>query len=180
MIIPYSEIKELSNGCYIDVGDEILVKHSVYTGERDFALVLIEKCLGLLGREEINDNFIVQYLQGLLAITLPGNTHYIDFLDTFVKDEKKVNEAMQGEKLHANDIAVIKELMQTNMAEYTMKGEYQRCCYSAIVAFFLTAYCILMKNIDLDIGQIDMIADLDDELDSIQIYQKKKDMILLL
>jgi hypothetical protein len=63
MIIPYSEIHEILKGSYINDGEEILVKHSVYRGEREFALVLIERCMGLLSQENINDKFIVQYLQ---------------------------------------------------------------------------------------------------------------------
>ena len=52
-----------------------------------------------------------------------------------------------------------------------MKSEYQSCCYSAMYAFFLTAYCILLKKIDFKICHIDIIADLDDELESIQIFE---------
>lgn len=171
MIIPYSEIKEIIKGSYIDDGDEILVKHSVYNGEREFALVLIEKCMGLLSQTSINDKFIVQYLQGLLSLTQPEKKHYESFLEAFIPDESTRKKALSRKKLSATDIAVIKELMQTNMAEYTMKGEYQSCCYSAMLAFFQTAYCILLKEIHFNIKHIDMIADLDDELDSIQIYE---------
>ena len=57
------------------------------------------------------------------------------------------------------------------MAEYTMKGEYEQCCYTAMLAFFQTAYCILVKDINFSIKHIDMIADLDDELESIQLYE---------
>jgi hypothetical protein len=62
MIIPYNEIKKILKGCYIDDGEQILVKHSVYKGEREFAFVLLEQCMGLLSRDFINDKFIVQYL----------------------------------------------------------------------------------------------------------------------
>ena len=55
MIIPYSEIHEILNGSYIDDGEEILTKHSAFNGEREFALVLIEQCMGLLSREVINE-----------------------------------------------------------------------------------------------------------------------------
>lgn len=171
MIIPYSEIKEITNGCYIDDGEKILVNHSVFNGEREFALVLLAQCVGLLNRESINDKFLVQYLQGLLALTNPESKHYEAYLNTFVDDASAREKALAGEKLRQNDIAIIKELMHTNIAEYTMKGEYQRCCYSAMLAFFQTAYCILIKKLDFFIKHIDMIADLDDELDSIQIYE---------
>lgn len=171
MIIPYSEIQEILDGSYIDNGEEILVKHSVYKREREFALVLIEQCMCLLNRQDVNDKFVIQYLQGLLALTVPENKHYETFLNTFVPETDIKAKALSGEKLSMYHIAALKELMQTNMAEYTMKGEYQKCCYSAMIAFFQTAYCILEKKIDFHIKHIDMIADLDDELDSIQIYE---------
>lgn len=181
MIIPYNEIKELLKGCYIDDGDKIFVKHSVYNGEREFALVLLEQCIGLLSRDSVNDYFVVQYLQGLLALTNPETKHYEDFLNMFIDDEEVKEKALSREKLRTNDIAVIKELMQTNMEEYTMKGEYQSCCYSAMLAFFQTAYCILLKKFDFAIKHIDMVAELDDELDSIQIYEgdKVQDFIIV-
>lgn len=50
IIIPYSEIQETLKGSYIDDGKEILVKHSIYKGEREFALALIERCMGLLNK----------------------------------------------------------------------------------------------------------------------------------
>ena len=171
MIIPYSEIQEILKGSYIDDGEQILVKHSVYKGEREFAIVLIERCMGLLSKEPVNDKFIVQYLQGLLSLTNPENKHYEAFLNTFVPDSPLKEKALDGERLSLSDIAVIKELMQTNMAEYTMKGEYQRCCYAAMLAFFQTAYCILEKKVGFYVKHIDMIADLDDELESIQLYE---------
>ena len=171
MIIPYSEIREILKGSYIDDGDEILVRHSVHNGEREFALVLIEKCMGLLNRTPINDKYIIQYLQGLISLTQPEIKHYEAYLEAFIPDESMRKKALACKRLSQTDIAVIKELMQTNMAEYTMKGEYQSCCYSAMVAFFQTAYCILLKEVHSNIKHIDMIADLDDDLDSIQIYE---------
>ena len=174
MIIPYNEIQEILNGSYIDDGEKILTKHSVFNGEREFVLALIEQCMGLLSRKVINDKFIVQYLQGLLALTNPESKHYENFLNTFCLEPLLIKKSLNGEKLSLGDIAIVKELMQTNMTEYMMKGEYQRCCYSAMLAFFQTAYCILMKKIDFIIKHIDMIADLDDELESIQLYESSK------
>lgn len=174
MIIPYSEIQKILRESYIDVGDEILVKHSVYNGEREFALVLIERCMGLLSKDPVNDRFIVQYLQGLLSLTKPENKHYEVFLNTFVPETSLIQKALDGNKLSLSDISVLRELMQSNMAEYTMKGEYQRCCYTAMLAFFQTAYCILEKNVEFYIRHIDIIADLDDALESIQLYESSK------
>jgi hypothetical protein len=154
MIIPYSEIHEILKGSYINDGEEILVKHSVYRGEREFALVLIERCMGLLSQENINDKFIVQYLQGLLSLTNIENTHYETFLVTFVNDLSLKEQALLGERLSANEVAMLKELMHTNMAEYTMKGEYQSCCYTAMLAFFQTAYCILEKRVGFYINTL--------------------------
>lgn len=174
MIIPYNEIQEILQGSYIDDGEKIFVKHSIYNGEREFAFVLIEMCMGLLSRETINDRFIIQYLQGLLSLTQPDNEHYKTVLNTFVTDLNLKNVALEGEKLSLNDIAVINELMQSNMTEYTMKGEYQRCCYAAMLAFFQTAYCILMKNLGFYIEHIDIIADLDDKLESIHVFESSE------
>lgn len=130
--------------------------------------------MGLFNKETINDKFIVQYLQGILSLTNPENKHYEAFLNTFVSDTSLKVKALDGEKLSLNDIVIIKELMQTNMAKYTMKGEYQRCCYAAMLAFFQTAYCILEKRVGFYVKHIDMIADLEDELENIQLYESSE------
>ena len=174
MIIPYSEIQEILKDCYVNDGKKLRVKHSVYNGEREFAIAQIEMCMGLLSEEPINDKFIVQYLQGLLSLTNPESNHYEAFLNIVSEDDSLKEKALTGERLSENEIAIVRELMQTNMAEYTMKGEYQRCCYTAMLAFFQTAYCILEKRIGFYVKHIDMIADLDDELDSIQLYESSE------
>ena len=140
MIIPYSEIQEILKDCYVNDGKKLWVKHSVYNGEREFAIAQIEMCMGLLSEEPINDKFIVQYLQGLLSLTNTESNHYEAFLNIVSEDDSLKEKALTGEKLSENEIAIVRELMQTNMAEYTMKGEYQRCCYTAMLAFFQTAY----------------------------------------
>ena len=81
MIIPYSEIQEILKDCYVNDGKKLRVKHSVYNGEREFAIAQIEMCMGLLSEEPINDKFIVQYLQGLLSLTNPESNHYEAFLN---------------------------------------------------------------------------------------------------
>jgi hypothetical protein len=72
----------------------------------------------LLSQENINDKFIVQYLQGLLSLTNIENTHYETCLVTFVNDLSLKEQALLGERLSANEVAMLKELMHTNMAEY--------------------------------------------------------------
>lgn len=99
-------------------------------------------------------------------MTNPESKHYEKFLNAFSPEFMLITKALNGEKLSIGDIAVVKELMKTNMAEYTIKGEYQRCCYSAMFVF---SNSILHTNqkIDFIIKHIDMIADLDDEFESI-------------
>ena len=107
-------------------------------------------------------------------MTNPENKHYEAFLNTFVSATSLKVKALDGEELSLNDIVIIKELMQTNMAKYTMKGEYQRCCYAAMLAFFQTAYFSLEKRVGFYVKHIDMIADLEDELENIQLYESSE------
>lgn len=102
--------------------------------------------MGLLSEEPINDKFIVQYLQGLLSLTNPESNHYEAFLNIVSEDDSLKEKALTGERLSENEIAIVRELMQTNMAEYTMKGEYQRCCYTAMLAFFKQHTVYWKKN----------------------------------
>lgn len=171
VIITESEIIEYTKKMFIDDGKIIIGKHNVFKGERDFALCMIEQTVGLLERTKINDEFVIQYLQGLISLSHDELNHYEKYLKAFSPNSKITEIAMQGEKLSKQDKRVLAEIMKSNLAEYTMKGEYQSCCYSAMKAFLIAAYCILFKDINFCIGSIDMIADLDDELQSINIYE---------
>ncbi|MFL0270132.1 hypothetical protein [Candidatus Clostridium radicumherbarum] len=171
LIITESEIMEYTKKMFIDDGEIIIGKHNVFKGERDFALCMIEQTVGLLERTKINDEFVIQYLQGLISLSRDELHHYEEYLKAFSPNNKITEIAMQGEKLSKQDKRVLAEIMESNLAEYTMKGEYQSCCYTAMKAFLIAAYCILFKDINFCIGSIDMIADLDDELQSINIYE---------
>jgi hypothetical protein len=173
IIITESEIIEYTKKMFIDDGEIIRGKHGIFNGEKDYALCVIEQILGLLEREKINDEYVIQYLQGLMSLSKDELCHYELFLKSFTKDDKIIENAIKGEKLSKQDKRVLEEIMKSNLAEYTMKSEYQSCCYSAMKAFLISAYCILLKNINFHIGTIDMIADLDDELQKINIYEAK-------
>jgi len=181
IIITESEIKEYTKKIFIDNAETIVGNHTVFNGDKDFALCMIEQALGLLERDEINDKFIIQYLQGLISLTQDELHHYEEYLKAFAPNDSVREGARKGEKLSKYDKKVLEEMMKSNLGEYMMKGEYQSCCYSAMKAFFITAYCILLKNIDFSVSKIDMIADLDDELQAINIYKadNKEDVLLV-
>lgn len=179
-IITESEIEEYTKKVFIDNGETIVGKHTVFNGEKDFTLCMIEQTLGLLEREEINDKFIIQYLQGLISLSQDQSHHYEEYLKAFAPNDKVREVAMSGEKLSRYEKKVLEEMMKSNLGEYMMKGEYQSCCYSAMKAFLITSYCILLKNIDFSISNIDMIADLDDELQTINIYKADNEEDVLL
>jgi len=179
IIITRQEIQELTQECFTDNGDKIFVKHSVADGEKAFALVLIENCLALLKRNDINDNFIIQYMQGLLSLSNSQSRHYEEYLHTFITSRDIQTTSLKKEHLSVQDRRVLKELMTSNLAEYATKNEYQSCCYSAMNVLFLTAYCILLKDVDFHIGHIDIIADLYDEIDSIRVYESENEQDLI-
>lgn len=170
-IITHSEIDNYIQGCYADNGENIIGKHGVFSGEKDFALCMIEQTLGLLNRAEKNDKFIIQYLQGLQSLSNIDSSHYKDYLSSFAPTAQVKEQAMHGDKLSGQDRRILAETMRSNLGEYLTKGDYQSCCYSAMQAFLIAAYCILIKSIDYQIGSIDIIADLDDEVESINVSE---------
>lgn len=95
MIIPCGEIHEILKGCYTIEGKRILIKHSLYKGEREFAIALIEECMGLLSEKEINDKFVIQYLQGLISLATPHSKQYEMFCNGVQREHnKKLNNGL--------------------------------------------------------------------------------------
>ncbi|WP_217077763.1 hypothetical protein [Clostridium baratii] len=178
-IITNREIEELCKKMYSDDGD-IVVRHNCLKGEKEFAMCMIANILALLERDSINDEFIIQYLQGLVALSKDNSKEYQNFLKLVNTDENTIKKALDGEKLSNVERKVLAEMMMSNLAEYTFKSDSQICCYSAMKVFFITTYCILNKNIDFDIESIDMVVDLDDELEKINIFPSKRESSFIL
>lgn len=64
---------------------------------------------------------------------------------------------------------LLHELMMSNYNEYLMKSDFVKCCYSAMNAFLITAYCIVSKGIEKDISTIDITVDIYDTVQNISL-----------
>lgn len=49
---------------------------------------MIEQILGLLDRENTNDKFVIQYLQGLISLSQDELHHYEEYLKIFAPNNK--------------------------------------------------------------------------------------------
>lgn len=174
LIITYREIKERCKGMYWD-DCEIVTKHNPYNGEKEFAMCMIANILALIEREIINDDFIIKYLQTLMALSQVDSNEYDVFLKMMDTDNNTIISALSGEKISKYERKLLAEMMTSNLGEYMMKGNYQTCCYSAMKVFLITTYCILCSNIDFDIETIDIIVDLDDELEKVNVFPSEKE-----
>ena len=138
LTITYNEIKERCRGLYWDDG-QIVTKHNVYKGEKEFAKCIIANILALLERDNIKDDFIISYLQLLIGLSNKDSKQYKEFLNIMGTEKDTIVTALEGEKLSIYERKLLGELMLSNLSEYTMKGDYQKCCYSAMKVFFITA-----------------------------------------
>lgn len=59
--------------------------------------------------------------------------------------------------------------MMSNYNEYLTKSDFVKCCYSAMNAFLITAYCIVSKGIEKDISTIDITVDIYDTVQNISL-----------
>lgn len=179
IIISNLEIEEYTRDIFRDNGKQISTKHNVFNGEKDFTLCIIEQTLGLLKREKIDDERIIYYLQGLMQLSKDSNNHYEWFLKNIIQDKTMQEIGMKNSnynKLSKEEKRVLNEMMMSNIGEYLMKGEYQSCCYSAMITFFIATYCILLKNISCNVGKIELIVDIYDELEAINIYESEEEV----
>lgn len=78
LTITYREIEERCKEMYWEDWEdwEIVTKHSLYKGEKEFAMCMIANILALLEKESKNDNFIIQYLQGLCSLSETDSKEY--------------------------------------------------------------------------------------------------------
>lgn len=178
LTITYNEIKERCRGLYWDDW-KIVTKHNPYKGEKEFAMCMIANILALIERDNINDNFIIKYLQSLISLSKEESKEYEVFLNIMDVNKENRISALNGEKISKYERDLLKEMIMSNLAEYTMKSDYQNCCYSAMKVFLITTYCILCNNVDSNIESIDMIVDLDDELEKINVFFSKEETCIM-
>lgn len=176
IIITEREIEEHIKDLYTDCGNEIISKHNPINGERDFLLCMIEQSIALLNRKVINDERLIIYAQSMISAANEEMREYNVFLKAIYDDDKIYEKAQKGVRLTADERRIIQEMILSNLGEYTLKSDDQICCYTAMKAFLTGLYCILMNQEKFNkIGHVDLIADLDDELQSIKIFEADED-----
>lgn len=180
LVITSSEINELTKNAYSVSENQIYGKHGCFNGEKDFALCEIEQIMGLLEKEEIDDEKVIIYTKDLYCMSKENNNVYERFLKAMSFDSEDYWDGInRGKKnpLSEQDRRILDEMAGSNYFEYLMKGEYQSCCYSAMKVFLVTMYCLLQKNIPFHIYKIEMIVDIDDSLLAINVFEGEKDTI---
>lgn len=171
-IITEREIIHYTNRAYIDDGTNIIGMHDPTDGEVSFSLCVIEQLLGLLNRSSKNDENIINHTSILLNLSNEESEEYSDFL-THMYDNNTKNNSLNKERLAQNQRKIIKEFATTLLGEYLLKSDEQSCCYTAMNAFLIGLYCILVSKIDFEPEHIDLIADLDDRLTEIKIFKSR-------
>ncbi|MDK0710395.1 hypothetical protein P5E62_14595 [Clostridium perfringens] len=173
LTITYREIEEYCKGIFFEDW-EIITKHNCLKGEKAFAMCMIEYILASIEKEHVNDKFVIQFLQSLISLSKIDSNEYEVFLKMINLESTTIKRSLSGKKLSEYERKLLREMMMSNLSEYTMKSNYQNCCYSAMKVFLVTTYCILCNNIDFDIEAIDMIVDLDDELEKINVFPSEQ------
>jgi hypothetical protein len=175
VIITQNEISEHIKDMYTDTKREIICKHDPLKGEKDFVLCIIEQSVGLLERNEVDDQKIIIYAQSLLSVASEEFAEYDVYLDMMCIEPHIIKLAHCGEILTRSERKIVYEMMQSNLGEYLLKADFQLCCYSAMKVFLIGLYCILVHGIDFSVGSIDLLVDLDDELRSINLFECKEE-----
>lgn len=175
-VITEQEIREYTKEIFSDTGHKIVCKHNPIDGEKAFLLCMIEQCLALLSRDIVADKTIIAYIQSMISLSSHESMEYDTYLNAMFGEQTIYDRAHSGTKLTLNERKIAHELMFSNLNEYMMKSDDTLCCYTAMKAFFIALYCILMSPIKYDkISHIDLIADLDDELNSIKLFESDKE-----
>lgn len=80
-----------------------------------------------------------------------------------------IKQAMALPQLTTSERKIIYELLSCNYNEYLMKNDNVSCCYSAMKAFSITAYCIIAKGFSENISNIDITVDIYDTVQCISL-----------
>lgn len=175
IIIDEEEINGYITNMFFDYTDVIMGRNSPLDGEKAFVLCILEQIAGLLARSTKDDNMIIRHTNNLLCVANESMLEYHDYLNLFAPNDNLRQKAIQSPRLTRSERKILRELMESNRNEYLMKSDYQECCYSAMIAFVYSAYCIIKKGVEVDIEKIDITADIYDTLQLVKMQQSTKD-----
>ena len=111
---------------------------------------------------------IIQHTKSLIRDT-KGIEEYQTFLKYMSPSLSITQRALSLPQLTTCERKLLHELMTSNYNEYLMKSNTVSCCYSAMNAFLITAYCIVSKGVEQDISTIDITVDIYDTVQNISL-----------
>lgn len=144
----------------------IVGKTNPFDGEKAFVLCSLEQLIGLLSLPDKDDKMIIQHTRNLIDVT-NNNGEYQIFLKYMSPSVTTDKRALSLPKLTIYERKLLQELITSNYNEYLMKSDFNKCCYSAMKAFLVTAYCIILTGIKEDISKIDITVDIYDTVQKI-------------
>lgn len=162
------EISSYTKKLFTISNQQVIGKTDPFNGERAFVLSSLEQLIGLLSFTTVNDRMVIQHTKNLLR-SANGINEYQTFLSYISPSKSITDRALSLPKLTANERQIIHELLMSNYNEYLTKSAYVRCCYSAMNAFLITAYCIVTRGIDVNISDIDITVDIYDTVQNITL-----------
>lgn len=171
--ITENEISTYTNDIYMISNSRVIGKTDPFKGERAFILCSLEQLIGLLSFAQKDDKMIIQHTQNLIKAT-DSIEEYQTFLKYMSPTLSTTQRALSLPQLTTYERKLLRELMISNYNEYLMKNDFVRCCYSAMNAFLITAYCIISKGIQKDISKIDITVDIYDTVQNISLTPNTK------
>lgn len=168
IIIEENEISQYTQRLFTISSSQIIGKTNPFKGERAFVLCSLEQIIGLLSLDNKNDKMIIQHTKNLLHAS-HNIQEYRRFLEVMAPTPLIIKQAMALPQLTTSERKIIYELLSCNYNEYLMKSDNISCCYSAMKAFSITAYCIIAKGFSENISNIDITVDIYDTVQCISL-----------
>lgn len=173
LVITEDEISAFTKDFYKILSSQVVGKSDPFKGEKAFVLCSLEQLIGLLSFPTKNDKMIIQHTKNIIRAS-KNTQEYQNFLKLMSPSHEITKYAMSMPKLTISERSILNELLMSNYNEYLMKSNFVKCCYSAMNAFLVTAYCIISKGIEERISTIDITVDIYDTVQQISLETSDK------
>lgn len=184
-MLNWKPINELVDGEYLDDKSGIIPRHNFIMGLKNYVLATLEQLMGHLSRPTVNNDMIKFLCSSLYTVAQRGNERYFEVIQDVCEIttlENNSDDLIQMVKKNYQDniltdpeSLVLSEIVSMNYNEYLVKGDFQRCDYSAMLTLSRLAYQIILQGLDKYIKSIDIFVDTDGFLASWQYgYAEQK------
>lgn len=171
----YNSIQSKTEDCIFKT------KHGIFTGEKDFALCILETMLTNLKKKTVDDIKLINNAKILNSLIVDTNHNFYITIINHCSPNKIIKKyglstlKSKDTLLTQDNKRHLKAISTLIIFDYLTLGNYERVDYPALNLIILTVYTLLVLNLNIKYNFVSMNVDIYDKFENIIIKELDED-----